>query len=107
MKMLRSVLLSMVLFGCAADVGSESSNENESAELGSSSEALSIGGGLGVVSCPGGGAPMCVTCNSGCKIACYGGYTCQTDSDSCAVGNNCRTAGGGIRGDIGSVLLRP
>jgi hypothetical protein len=98
----------MVLFGCAADVGSESNSEDESAELGSSSEALSIGGGgLGVASCPGGGLPMCVVCDNGCKTACYGGYTCNTEPSVCSYTHNCRTSGGGIRGDIGGVLLRP
>lgn len=81
--------------GCAAQA-QQSEGESEGATSGSTASALQKGGG-GTVSCPGGGAPQCVTCSDGkCIYACVGGYTCETSQDAnttmCAVKvNACRT----------------
>jgi hypothetical protein len=112
LKQLVTILLSCLMFACVADAGGQDDNsEDNQSELGSAQQALGLGhggGGLGVATCPGGGSAMCVTCSDSdfkCVAACYGGYTCDTDSDSCSVELTCRTAGGGIGGHLGKVFI--
>jgi hypothetical protein len=82
--------------GCAAQA-EQSEGESEVASSGSTASALQKGGGGGTASCPGGGAPSCVTCSDAkCIWACAGGYTCETSQDAnttmCSVKTStCRT----------------
>lgn len=89
MMVMLSLTASMV--GCAAQVP-EGENEVATAKPeGSTASALRVGGSG--ASCPGGGAPACVTCSGlQCVWACAGDNTCVADSEICAYSPGvCRT----------------
>jgi hypothetical protein len=119
-KLTHIMLFCAVLAGCAgAGTDAEPNDTIDGAadvELGSQSEAMRIAPGLSN-SCPGGGSAMCVTCSDGlCISACYGGYTCDTSSETgsgggtirtCEVANgSCRTSSG-VDGSTGGFNFIP
>jgi hypothetical protein len=79
--------------GCAAQVPDGESEGATAKTEGSAASALRIGGGGLTETCPGGGAPACVTCSGfKCVWACAGDNTCATDTNMCAYSPGvCRT----------------
>jgi hypothetical protein len=97
------IVVALGLLGACAAGSAEEPGEEQGEEIGVAEEALMIGrGGLSAKSCPGGGAPACVSCNSKaqCVTACSGGYSCDTESEgtpstgtvnTCSTELDCRT----------------
>ena len=96
-SMMAMLLVTASMVGCAAQVPESESEAATATAEGSTASPLRIGRGAAAESCPGGGAPSCVTCTSDdrCVWACAGGYTCTAPDPEggilCGYSGECRT----------------